>query len=222
MAKLINPCFSCENAVVEVPFEGTWLAIGKIEDINGLSHGVGKCPPQQGACKMTLNIKAGIIEEALIETVGCSGITQSAVIASEIIIGKNILEALNCHLVCNAIDDAMKQIFLQFVYGRTQTAFSDNGLDEKCTFEELAKGNRSFVGTVVSGKSFGPRPLETAEGHIVELALDKEKRIIGYKYFEVNRFLLDLKKPNLNIADYYKTYGRYDDATFFTNPREVL
>ena len=217
----LNSCFSCENAVIEVPIEGTWLGIHKIEDINGLSHGIGKCPPQQGACKLTLNVKKGVVEEALIETIGCSGITQSAVIASEILIGKTILEALNCHLVCNAIDDAMKQIFLQFVYGRTQTAFSDNGLNEKCTFEELAKGGRSFVGTVTAGKIFGPRPLETAEGYIVDLALDNEKCIIGYKYFEVNRFLSLLNSNNIKIDDFYKTYGRYEQGVFFINPREV-
>ena len=30
---------------------------------------------QQGACKLTLNVKEGVIQEALIETIGCSGMT---------------------------------------------------------------------------------------------------------------------------------------------------
>ena len=47
-----------------------------------------------GACKLTLNIKNGIIEEALVETVGCSGMTHSAAMAGEILIGKTILEHL--------------------------------------------------------------------------------------------------------------------------------
>ena len=84
--------------------------------------------PQQGACKLTLNVKNGIIEEALVETIGCSGMTHSAAMAAEILQGKTILEALNSDLVCDAINTAMREIFLQIVYGRSQSAFSDDGL----------------------------------------------------------------------------------------------
>jgi NifU-like protein involved in Fe-S cluster formation len=49
----------------------------------GLTHGVGWCAPQQGACKLTLNIKQGVIEEALVETIGCSGMTHSAAMAAK-------------------------------------------------------------------------------------------------------------------------------------------
>ena len=45
----------------------------EVKDISGLTHGVGWCAPQQGACKLTLNVKEGIIQEALVETIGCSG-----------------------------------------------------------------------------------------------------------------------------------------------------
>ena len=48
------------------------------------------------------------IEEALIETIGCSGMTHSAAMASEILPGKTILEALNTDLVCDAINTAMR------------------------------------------------------------------------------------------------------------------
>ena len=47
--------------------------------IRDRSHGVGWCAPQQGACKLSLNVKDGIIEEALVETVGCSGMTLSLI-----------------------------------------------------------------------------------------------------------------------------------------------
>ena len=90
--------------------------------------GVGWCAPQQGACKLTLNVKDGIIQEALVETIGCSGMTHSAAMASEILPGKTILEALNTDLVCDAINTAMRELFLQIVYGRTQSAFSEDGL----------------------------------------------------------------------------------------------
>ena len=44
----------------------------------------------------------------LMETLGCSGMTHSAAMASEILIGKTILEALNTDLVCDAINTAMR------------------------------------------------------------------------------------------------------------------
>ena len=78
-----------------IPEEGKWVQAKEIKDISGLTHGVGWCAPQQGACKLTLNVKEGVIEECLVETIGCSGMTHSAAMASEILPGKTILEALN-------------------------------------------------------------------------------------------------------------------------------
>ncbi len=77
-----------------IPEEGKWVYAKRIEDISAFTHGVGWCAPQQGACKLTLNVKEGIIEEALIETIGCSGMTQSAAMAVEILQGKTILKPL--------------------------------------------------------------------------------------------------------------------------------
>ena len=98
-----------------IPEEGKWVQAKEIKDISGFTHGVGWCAPQQGACKLSLNIKNGIIEEALVETLGCSGMTHSAAMASEILPGKTILEALNTDLVCDAINTAMRELFLQVV-----------------------------------------------------------------------------------------------------------
>ena len=53
-----------------IPQEGQWTKSKEVKDISGLTHGVGWCAPQQGACKLSLNIKEGIIEEALVETIG--------------------------------------------------------------------------------------------------------------------------------------------------------
>ena len=105
-----------------IPQEGKWVKAKEIKDISGLTHGVGWCAPQQGACKLTLNVKDGIIQEALVETLGCSGMTHSAAMASEIL-PQTLLEALNTDLVCDAINTAMWELFLQIVYGRSQTAF---------------------------------------------------------------------------------------------------
>ena len=55
-----------------IPEEAKWVKAKEIKDISGLTHGVGWCAPQQGACKLTLNVKDGIIQEALVETIGCS------------------------------------------------------------------------------------------------------------------------------------------------------
>ena len=82
-----------------IPEEGKWVMAKEIKDISGLTHGVGWCAPQQGTCKLTLNVKDGIIEEALVETIGCSGMTHSAAMAAEVLTGKTILEALNTDLV---------------------------------------------------------------------------------------------------------------------------
>ena len=112
-----------DHGPAPIPEEGKWVKAKDIKDISGLTHGIGWCAPQQGACKLTLNIKEGIIQEALVETIGCSGMTHSAAMAGEILVGKTILEALNTDLVCDAINTAMRELFLQIVYGRSQSAF---------------------------------------------------------------------------------------------------
>lgn len=140
-----------------IPEEGKWVKSKEIVDISGLTHGVGWCAPQQGACKLTLNVKEGVIQEALVETIGCSGMTHSAAMAAEILPGKTILEALNTDLVCDAINTAMRELFLQIVYGRTQSAFSEGGLIIGAGLEDLGKGLRSQVGTLYGTLAKGPR-----------------------------------------------------------------
>ena len=139
-----------------IPEEGKWVQAKEISDISGFTHGIGWCAPQQGACKLTLNVKDGVIEEALVETIGCSGMTHSAAMASEILIGKTILEALNTDLVCDAINTAMRELFLQIVYGRTQSAFSEGGLAVGASLEDLGKGLRCSGGHHVRHQGEGP------------------------------------------------------------------
>ena len=67
-----------DHGPAPIPEEGKWIQAKEITDISAYTHGVGWCAPQQGACKLSLNVKNGIIEEALVETVGCSGMTHSA------------------------------------------------------------------------------------------------------------------------------------------------
>ena len=106
------------------------------------------CTVCSAQCQVDLNVKNGIIEEALVETIGCTGMTHSAAMASEILPGKTILEALNTDLVCDAINVAMRELFLQIVYGRSQSAFSEGGLPIGAGLEDLGKGLRSVCGTM--------------------------------------------------------------------------
>ena len=207
-----------------IPEEGKWVQVKQISDINGFTPGIGWCAPQQGACKLTLNVKDGIIEEALVETIGCSGMTHSAAMAGEILIGKTLLEALNTDLVCDAINTAMRELFLQIVYGRTQSAFSEGGLAVGASMEDLGKGLRSQVGTIFSTKEKGPRYLELAEGYITRLGLDEEGNIIGYEYVNLGKLMDALKKEGTEKAEAMAKacgkYGRFDEAVKKIDPRE--
>ena len=211
------------NGPAPIPQEGKWTESKEIKDISGLTHGVGWCAPQQGACKLTLNVKDGIIEEALIETLGCSGMTHSAAMAGEAIVGKTILEALNTDLVCDAINTAMRELFLQIAYGRTQTAFSEGGLPIGAGLEDLGKGLRSQVGTIFSTKAKGPRYLELAEGYITQIALDADNLIIGYEFIHMGR-MMDMIKKGTSADEALKkatgSYGRFADAVKLIDPRE--
>ncbi len=212
-----------DHGPAPIPEEGRWVKSKEISDISGLTHGIGWCAPQQGCCKLTLNVKEGIIEEALVETLGCSGMTHSAAMAGEILVGKTILEALNTDLVCDAINTAMRELFLQIVYGRTQSAFSEGGLPIGAGLEDLGKGHRSQVGTIYSTKAKGPRYLELTEGYITEIALDEDDEIIGYKYINMG-VMLDLIKDGTDPAEAIEKasgqYGRFDDGVKIIDPRK--
>ena len=206
-----------------IPEEGKWVKAKGIKDISGLTHGVGWCAPQQGACKLTLNVKQGIIQEALVETIGCSGMTHSAAMTSEILPGKTILEALNTDLVCDAINTAMRELFLQIVYGRTQTAFSEGGLPIGAGLEDLGKGLRSITATMYGTVAKGPRYLEMAEGYITKIGLDANNEIIGYEFVSLGR-MMDMIKTGTDANEALKKasgkYGRMDEAAKIIDPRK--
>jgi NifU-like protein involved in Fe-S cluster formation len=207
-----------------IPEEGRWVQVKEIKDISGLTHGVGWCAPQQGACKLTLNVKDGVIQEALVETLGCSGMTHSAAMAAEILTGKTILEALNTDLVCDAINVAMRELFLQIVYGRSQTAFSEGGLPIGAGLEDLGKGLRSTVGTMFSTVAKGARYLEIAEGYVTRIALDDKDEIIGYEFVHLGRMMDSIQKgtePAEALKKATGKYGRFDDAKKVINPRHA-
>lgn len=211
-----------KNGPAPIPEEGKWVKAYDVKDISGLTHGVGWCAPQQGACKLTLNVKDGIIEEALVETIGCSGMTHSAAMASEILPGKTLLEALNTDLVCDAINVAMRELFLQIAYGRTQTAFSEGGLPIGAGLEDLGKGLRSQVGTMYGTSAKGVRYLEMAEGYVTQMGLDDENLVIGYKFVHLGKMMEMVAKgmsANDALVKATSQYGRFDDAVKVIDPR---
>jgi NifU-like protein involved in Fe-S cluster formation len=205
-----------------IPQEGRWTQAKEIKDIAGLTHGIGWCAPQQGACKLTLNVKEGIIEEALVEVIGCSGMTHSAAMAAEILPGKTILEALNTDLVCDAINTAMRELFLQIVYGRSQTAFSEGGLPIGAGLEDLGKGLRSQVGTMYGTKAKGVRYLDMAEGYVTQLALDANDEVIGYEFVHLGKMMEMIHQgtsANDALVKATSSYGRFAEAVRTINPR---
>ena len=210
------------HGAAPIPEEAKWVKAKDVTDISGLTHGIGWCAPQQGGCKLTLNVKEGIIQEALVETIGCSGMTHSAAMASEILPGRTILEALNTDLVCDAINTAMRELFLQIVYGRTQSAFSEEGLPIGAGLEDLGKGLRSQVGTTYATLEKGPRYLELAEGYITKIAVDDNNEIIGYKFVHLGKMMEMIAKgmdANEALEKASGQYGRVDDAAKLLDPR---
>ena len=206
-----------------IPQEGEWTKCKEIKDISGLTHGCGCCAPQQGTCKLTLNVKEGVIQEALVETIGCSGMTHSAALAAEALVGRPLLEALHTDLVCDAINTAMRELFLQIVYGRSQSAFSEGGLVVGAGLEDLGKGLRSMVGTSYATKKKGPRYLELTEGYITRVALDNDDQIIGYEFVNLGR-MMDMIKAGEDANEAVKkatgSYGRFADAAKYIDPRK--
>ena len=206
-----------------IPEEGKWVEAKEIKDISGFTHGVGRCAPQQGACKLTLNIKEGIIQEALVEVLGCSGMTHSAAMAAEILPGKTLLEALNTDLVCDAINTAMRELFLQIAYGRSQSAFSEGGLTVGAGLEDLGKGLRSQIGTMYGTNAKGVRYFEMAEGYITRLALDNNSEVIGYEYVSLGK-MMEAIRNGIDPRDAYQqnigTYGRFAEAVKYIDPRK--
>ena len=206
-----------------IPEEGKWVQAKEISDISGYTHGIGWCAPQQGACKLSLNVKDGVIEEALVETIGCSGMTHSAAMAAEILPGKTVLEMLNTDLVCDAINTAARELFLQIVYGRTQSAFSEGGLSVGASMEDLGKGLRSQVGTMFATREKGPRYLEMAEGYVTRVALNEQSEICGYEFVHLGK-MMDFIKKGIEPAEALEKakghYGQFDGAAKYVDPRQ--
>ena len=108
-------------------------------------------------------------------------------------------------------------------YGRSQTAFSEDGLPVGASLEDLGKGLRSQVGTMFSTKLKGVRYMEMAEGYVLSTALDENDEVIGYKFVRLGKMLEDIRHGVDPKEAYEKNigqYGRYDGAAKYIDPRE--
>ena len=129
-------------------------------------------------------------------------------------------------LVCDAINTAMRELFLQIVYGRSQSAFSEGGLVIGASLEDLGKGLRSQVGTMFATLKKGPRYLEMAEGYVEKVAVDSDGAIIGYKYIHFGKMMEFIKQgedPATAMEKARGSYGRVkpeDGAVKLIDPRK--
>ena len=112
------------------------------------------------------------------------------------------------------------------LYGRTQTAFSEDGLPIGAGLEDLGKGLRSQVGTIFSTQKKGVRYMEMAEGYILKVAVDENGEAIGYQFVRVGKMLEDIRHgvdPKTAYEKNIGTYGRFneaDGAVKYIDPRE--
>jgi hypothetical protein len=117
--------------------------------------------------------------------------THSAAMASEILPGKTVMEALNTDLVCDAINVSMREIFLNLCYGRSQSAFTRTASRSGRSRGFGGGGGRRAqpVGTSYGTLQKGPRYLELTEGYIRKLALDESGHIIGYQFVHLGKMM---------------------------------
>jgi uncharacterized protein YuzE len=71
-------------------------------------------------------------------------------------------------------------------------------------------------------KTKGVRYLEMAEGYVLELGLDKNGEVIGYKFVHLGKMMEAIKKgidPKEAYEKNINAYGRYDEAETKIDPR---
>jgi hypothetical protein len=117
----------------------------------------------------------------------------------------------------------MRELFLQIVYGRSQTAFSEGGLPVGAGLEDLGKGLRSQIGTMYGTLKKGSRYLEMAEGYVTRIALDKDDAIIGYEFVNLGK-MMEMIRKGTNAQEALEkakgNYGRFAEAARYVDPRK--
>ena len=69
----------------------------------------------------------------------------------------------------------------------------------------------------------GPRYLEMAEGYVLEIGLDANDEIIGYKFVHLGKMMEAIRngvEPKEAYEKNVKCYGRFDEAVKKIDPRK--
>lgn len=206
-----------------IPEEGKWVKAYQIGDISGLSHGIGWCAPQQGMCKLTLNVKEGVIEEALVETSGCSGMTHSAAWRPRFCRAKRFSRrSTPTSYVTPSTSRCARSSFSSSTAARRRPS-PRTACPSAPRSRISARAWRSQIGTIFATKAKGVRYLEMAEGYILSLGLDADGEVIGYKFVHLGK-MMDMIKNGVNAQEAFEkntnTYGRYADAVKYIDPRK--
>ena len=72
-------------------------------------------------------------------------------------------------------------------------------------------------------KAKGVRYMEMAEGYVTKMALDENGEVIGYQFVHLGKMMEQIRKgvePNEAYANNVGTYGRYDEAASYIDPRK--
>lgn len=70
----------------------------------------------------------------------------------------------------------------------------------------------------------GARYLEMAEGYVLEIGLDDDNEIIGYKFISLGKMMEAIKKgasPDEAFKKNVGTYGRFSEAVKVIDPRQM-
>ena len=206
-----------------IPEEGKWVQSREIKDISGFTHGVGWCAPQQGACKLSLNIKDGIIrrgagrDAGLLrhDPLGRHGFRDSAR-------QRPSSRRLTPTSFATPSTPPCANSSLQIAYGRySESAFSEGGLWPSARgFEDLRQGPALPDRHHVRHKAQGRRatwkwPKATSSRSAGDK--DKEDQICGYQVrASLGKMMDAIKKGGIDPKEAYEknigTYGRFTKA----------
>ena len=119
-----------------IPEEGQWVKAYKIEDISGYTHGVGWCAPQQGTCKLSLNIENGLPVGAGLDDLGKGLRSMTGTIFSTKAKGVRYLELTEGYILKTALDKDNQVIGYQFVRLGKMMEDIRHGKDPKEAYEK--------------------------------------------------------------------------------------
>ena len=72
-------------------------------------------------------------------------------------------------------------------------------------------------------KAKGVRYLEMAEGYVLNIAMDENNEVTGYKFVHLGKMMAMIRKgadPKEAFEKNVGTYGRYENAAKYIDPRE--